>query len=143
MPLEDFKIHLLCRATADHDHFSNTHQRADEVHVLEEFNRSLEPTTVSLPKEDGSFHGIQFIILNNKMFFVVLLIKKSNMIFNFTESDTIRMFTCKKLRYVWNEKTKEFFRLKSLGPGLPTSSLHCPDAQQGLAGLTVYQQQKR
>jgi len=53
------------------------------------------------------------------------------------------MFTCKKLRYVWNEKSKTFYKLKSLGPGIPTSSLHCPDAQQGLAGLSVTQQQKR
>lgn len=53
------------------------------------------------------------------------------------------MFTCKKLRYVWNEKAKAFFKLKSLGPGIPTSLLHCPDAQQGLAGLSVTQQQKR
>lgn len=55
----------------------------------------------------------------------------------------MRLFTCKKLRYIWNERSKEFFKLKSLGPGIPTSSLHFPDAQQGLAGLSVVQQQKR
>lgn len=55
----------------------------------------------------------------------------------------MRLFTCKKLRYVWNERSKEFFKLKSLGPGIPTSSLHCPDAQQGLAGLSLIEQQKR
>ena len=34
-------------------------------------------------------------------------------------------------------------KVKSLGPGMPTSSLHHPDAQQGLAGLPVSEQQKR
>lgn len=55
----------------------------------------------------------------------------------------MRMFTCKKLRYLWNERAKQFSRVKSLGPGLPTSTFHRPDAQQGLAGLSSLQQRKR
>ena len=53
------------------------------------------------------------------------------------------MFTCKKLRYVWNVATKEFIKVKSLGPGLPTSSLYYPDTQPGAAGLSPAEQQKR
>ncbi len=53
------------------------------------------------------------------------------------------MFTCKKLRYLWNGMTKEFLKVKSLGPGMPTSSLHHADAQQGRAGLSVIEQQRR
>ena len=53
------------------------------------------------------------------------------------------MFTCKKLRYVWNVVTKEFVKVKSLGPGMATSLLHLPDAQQGSAGLSVFEQQRR
>ena len=53
------------------------------------------------------------------------------------------MFTCKKLRYFWNRETKEFLKVKSLGPGMPTSSLHQSDAQQGLAGLSILEQQRR
>ena len=47
------------------------------------------------------------------------------------------------MRYIWNEESKEFFKLKGFGLGIPTSSLHCPDAQQGLAGLSAINQQKR
>ena len=53
------------------------------------------------------------------------------------------MFTCKKLRYLWDASTKKFFKVKSLGPGLPTSVFHHQDAQQGFAGLTLLEQQKR
>lgn len=53
------------------------------------------------------------------------------------------MFTCKKLRYVWNSTTKEFQKIKSLGPGLPTSSFHHADAQQGFAGLSILEQERR
>ena len=53
------------------------------------------------------------------------------------------MFTCKKLRYVWNEQTGQFQKIKTWGIGMPTSSLHCPDAQQGLAGLSINEQRRR
>lgn len=56
---------------------------------------------------------------------------------------SVRMFTCKKLRYIWNIETKEFLKVKSLGPGMPTSSLHHAEAQQGLAGLSLLEQQRR
>ncbi len=62
---------------------------------------------------------------------------------NEIEATSVRMFTCKKLRYIWNTETKEFLKVKSLGPGMPTSSLHHPDAQQGLAGLSILEQQRR
>lgn len=70
-------------------------------------------------------------------------IKCTNRSVESSEVDSMRMFTCKKLRYIWNEKTKMFSRVKSIGPGLPTSTLHRPDAQQGLAGLSALQQRKR
>jgi cation-transporting ATPase 13A3/4/5 len=53
------------------------------------------------------------------------------------------MFTCKKLRYVWDANNKMFVKVKSLGPGLPTSMFNQMDAQQGFAGLTVVEQLKR
>ena len=65
-----------------------------------------------------------------------------NLIF-FTDSESIRMFTCKKLRYVWDANMKMFIKVKSLGPGLPTSMFNQMDAQQGFAGLTVVEQLKR
>lgn len=63
--------------------------------------------------------------------------------FYFEDAVNVRMFTCKKLRYIWNTTTQEFQKVKSLGPGLPTSSLHHPEAQQGHAGLSVLEQEKR
>lgn len=53
------------------------------------------------------------------------------------------MFTCKKLRYIWDSNLKQFLKVKSLGPGLPTSLFNYPDAQQGFAGLSVFEQLKR
>ena len=63
--------------------------------------------------------------------------------FSLVDADSIRMFTCKKLRYLWDTSTNKFMKIKSLGPGLPTSIFHHPDAQQGYAGLSVFEQQKR
>ncbi|EFX85022.1 hypothetical protein DAPPUDRAFT_314488 [Daphnia pulex] len=97
------------------EELSANNRKHTEDYVLEEFNKSTEVLSLPLPNPDGTFN----------------------------EVDTMSMFTCKKLRYVWNEKSKAFFKLKSLGPGIPTSLLHCPDAQQGLAGLSATQQQKR
>ncbi|XP_046445093.1 polyamine-transporting ATPase 13A3-like isoform X2 [Daphnia pulex] len=84
-------------------------------HVLQDLNKIDDSPILSLPNADGTFH----------------------------EATSVRMFTCKKLRYIWNTETKEFLKVKSLGPGMPTSSLHHPDAQQGLAGLSILEQQRR
>lgn len=64
-------------------------------------------------------------------------------LFLFTDTESVRMFTCKKLRYVWDANSKMFVKVKSLGPGLPTSMFNQMDAQQGFAGLTVVEQLKR
>lgn len=100
---------------ANQEELSTSNKNHNEDYVLEEFNKATEVLSLPLPNPDGTFH----------------------------EVENMRLFTCKKLRYVWNERSKEFFKLKSLGPGIPTSSLHCPDAQQGLAGLSLIEQQKR
>ncbi|XP_057368287.1 polyamine-transporting ATPase 13A3-like isoform X2 [Daphnia carinata] len=84
-------------------------------HVLQDLNRIDDAPSLSLPNADGTFRN----------------------------STSVRMFTCKKLRYIWNIETKEFLKVKSLGPGMPTSSLHHAEAQQGLAGLSLLEQQRR
>jgi len=90
--------------------------RSNEGHVLQELNgANAESTTLCLPNPDGTFRDVSHI----------------------------RMFTCKKLRYVWNEQTGQFQKIKTWGIGMPTSSLHCPDAQQGLAGLSINEQRRR
>ena len=61
----------------------------------------------------------------------------------FLDADNFRMFSCKKLRYLWDTKGKTFVKVKGFGPGLPTSVFHQSDAQQGFAGLTTTEQLKR
>lgn len=55
----------------------------------------------------------------------------------------MRLFTCKKLRYIWNTTTKEFVKIRSLGPGMSTASMHHPEAQLGMAGLSPFEQLRR
>lgn len=70
-------------------------------------------------------------------------LRSTKMLYHSTDSDGIRWFTCKKLRYIWNESAKEFVKIPSLGPGLPLMSLHRPSAQQGIGGLNGVEQLRR
>jgi cation-transporting ATPase 13A3/4/5 len=112
-------------------------------HVLQDLNKIDDSPILSLPNADGTFHGkrafFNFFDFHSNEFVHLNNFSVSNEI----EATSVRMFTCKKLRYIWNTETKEFLKVKSLGPGMPTSSLHHPDAQQGLAGLSILEQQRR
>lgn len=93
--------------------------RHDRRHCDEEMQEisaaSARRPALNRPMADGSFHDV----------------------------DTLRVFTCKKLRYVWSDEAQRFDKLKTWGPGLPLSTLHGLDAQQGLVGLTHRQQRQR
>jgi len=101
---------------ASTDQSASKSNKEREDHVLTQLDQEADQEPVlSLPNGDGTFRDVS----------------------------SIRMFTCKKLRYVWNATTKEFVKVTSLGPGMATSSLHNPNTQQGAAGLSVAQQRKR
>lgn len=54
-----------------------------------------------------------------------------------TDIDTLRLFKCKQLRYVWDERTSEFVKLKGLDANVPATLLH------QLKGLDVHTQRSR
>lgn len=51
--------------------------------------------------------------------------------------DSLRLFKCKQLRYVWDERTSEFAKLKGLDANVPATLLH------QLKGLDVHTQRLR
>jgi cation-transporting ATPase 13A3/4/5 len=55
----------------------------------------------------------------------------------FTKINSIRLFQCKQLRYVWNEQKQSFIKLNGLDIDVPSQALH------QMTGLSEYEQYTR
>ncbi|XP_055312779.1 polyamine-transporting ATPase 13A3 isoform X2 [Sitodiplosis mosellana] len=55
----------------------------------------------------------------------------------FRNIDSLRLFKCKQLRYIWDERSSEFVKLKGLDANVPATLLH------QLKGLDVHTQRSR
>lgn len=51
---------------------------------------------------------------------------------HFKHSDTVRLFRCKQLRYIWDDQTRSFQKLKGLDVNVPSKYLH---QRKGLSRL--------
>lgn len=52
----------------------------------------------------------------------------------FLDMETLRIFRCKQLRYIWDTETQSFVKLKGLDVEVPTMLLH------QLKGLSMHEQ---
>lgn len=72
---------------------------------------------------------------------VTIRILKTNfsqiLLFVPADIDSLRLFKCKQLRYIWDERTSEFVKLQGLDANVPATLLH------QLKGLDVHTQRSR
>lgn len=55
------------------------------------------------------------------------------LVYIFLDVDTVRLFICKKLRYIWDVDSASFVKLKGLDENVPSMTIH---KQKGISDLT-------